>query len=117
MADEMTIGLARADITPPVGAVLVGYKPRVSEGVAHRLRAEAIVVRGGGGAWAMVTSDTLGYRRDFVAEVRLGIAEATDLAPEAVMVTGTHTHSGPATGRRGDGELPDCHVAYLAELK
>ena len=70
MTDELLVGVATADITPPVGAVLAGYKPRASEGVAHRLRAEAMVVRGGGPAGAMVTSDTLGYRGDFVAEVR-----------------------------------------------
>ncbi|NLX57534.1 MAG: hypothetical protein GXY74_00425 [Phycisphaerae bacterium] len=114
----LEIGVAVADITPPVGAIMVGYKPRQSTALGHTLRAEALVVRdSGGGAWALITSDTIGYPRGYVQDVRRMIAARTPLAAEAVIVSGTHTHSGPATSMFGGEELKPLDVKYLESLK
>ncbi len=104
---EFEIGIATADITPPVGIPLAGYGPRkgkASEEVGHRLRAEAMVVRGEGDAWALLTSDFISYSAEIVAEARKKVAEATGLAPEAILISGTHTHSGPALRGELEGE-------------
>ena len=42
---KLHVGVASTDITPPVGATLVGYKPRASTELGHTLRAEAMVAR------------------------------------------------------------------------
>ena len=111
--DSVNIGVSSADITPPVGVTLVGYTPRISTGVGHPLRAEAIVTRGADGSqWALVTSDVIGYQRPFVNLVRKKIAERTSLRPEAVLLSATHTHSGPATVELRDEALSELDARY-----
>jgi len=119
MAEQfpLEVGIAATDITPPVGVRLVGYSPRTSTAVGHPLRAEAIVVRAPGGtSWAMVTSDVIGYPRPFVQRVRGAVASRTSLAADAVMITATHTHSGPATVELRDVDLSDLERTYNDEL-
>lgn len=112
------IGLAAVDITPPAGVTLTGYGTRegTAASVDHPLRAEALVCRGAGAAWALVTSDLIGFPRAFVERVRREVAADTDLAPEAVMVTGSHTHSAPAgMGTYGD-QLNGLDIDYREGL-
>ena len=104
--DYLQIGVATTDITPPVGVTLSGYGSRAgqAEGVDHALRAEAMVCRDGmGGCWAMVTSDVIGYPAQFVDMVRKQVALSCDVPEQAVLLSATHTHSGPA-GQRTYGE-------------
>lgn len=118
MSNQVQIGLATADITPPVGITLSGYKPRTATEIGHRLRAEALVVRDGeGGAWALVTGDVIGYVGAYVAEVREKIAGRTALAPQAIVLAGTHTHSGPATIAFGMDNMAEVDAAYLGDLQ
>ncbi|MBN2582062.1 MAG: hypothetical protein JXL80_03270, partial [Planctomycetes bacterium] len=116
MADKLLIGIASTDITPPVGVTLSGYTPRLSTSVGHTLRAEALACRRGKDAWVMITSDTIGYSRDDVADIRAGITKACGLPREAILVCATHTHSGPATLFGGDN-LSDMDRQYMADLK
>ena len=116
---DLLIGLATCDITPPVGATLVGYKPRASTSLAHALRAEALFVKdaASGAAWVLVTSDMIGYPREYVNQVRAKVAQKTDLAPEALLISGTHTHSGPAVTYFGTGTPSDLDTQYLTTLQ
>ncbi|NIA21018.1 MAG: hypothetical protein GWP05_03385 [Anaerolineaceae bacterium] len=117
MAEGLLIGIATADITPPIGATMVGYKPRKSTALGHRLRGEALACRSGDEGWVLITSDTIGFPRDYVAEVRRRIGQAVGLPAEAIMVSGTHTHSGPATPMFGDEELSPLDTDYLESLQ
>ena len=116
MADSLLIGISAADITPPIGVTLHGYKPRKSTTLGHPLRAEALACRSGDDAWMLVTSDTLEYFRDDVADLRRRISAATGLQAEAVMVSATHTHSGPGTVSCHD-KLTGIDAAYITTLK
>ena len=110
------IGTAATDITPPLGCLLVGYAPRRATRIGHPLRAEALVCRQSSRGWALITSDVLGYPAEFVAEVRQRIQCLTGLPPAAVMISGTHTHSGPASSF-GALHVNELDLAYLEELK
>lgn len=98
---SLLVGVAERDITPPVGAVLVGYVPRISTSVGHRLRAEALAVRRGDQGWALVTLDLCGLAGPFVAKVRKAIAAQIPVAAEAILIATAHTHSGPAANKAG----------------
>src|SRR5512143_3708265 len=91
------IGVAAIDVTPPLGVRLSGYGSRKegAKGLDHRLRAEALVCTSGKETWALVTSDIIGYPRDFVLRVRKSAAKKAGLKPDAILISGTHTHSGP----------------------
>lgn len=112
------IGVSEIDITPPIGTLMMGYKPRVSNGVGHRLRAEALLCRSADGkdGWLLITSDVIGYRNDYVNEIRGLISKAIGLPPESIMISATHTHSGPATTQFGGEELSELDRNYLAQL-
>ncbi|HUT57973.1 MAG TPA: neutral/alkaline non-lysosomal ceramidase N-terminal domain-containing protein [Phycisphaerae bacterium] len=119
---EFEIGIATVDITPPLGVKLAGYGARgdrgeTAIGVGHRLRAEAMVCKGDRGAWAMITSDTVGYPRDFVLRVREKIAAGCGLSAESVLVSATHTHSGPAAMRTYSSDATDLEKRYCRELE
>lgn len=98
-ADLPLIGVARADITPPVGIVLSGYRDRISTSLGHRLRAEAVVCRAGRTGWALVMADTLGFSGPYALTIRRAIAKRLRLPVASVLLGAIHTHSGPPTWR------------------
>jgi len=115
------IGVASCDITPPIGVKLSGYGSRTepSTGIGHRLRAEALVCEGEEGAWALLTSDVIGYPRQFVLSVREKAAKKTGIPASAMLISGTHTHSGPAVRQiyREHEEPPPLDREYTEELE
>lgn len=93
---QMLFGVATIDITPPVGVTLMGYEPRISESVGHPLRAEALACDDGcNGGWIMICADVCAFCSVFTNHLRREISEKTGLPVEAIIVTPTHTHSGP----------------------
>lgn len=117
--EELLIGIATTDITPPLGVALAGYGSRrdLADSVGHSLRAEAMVCRRGGRAWALVTSDVIGYPHDLVGRVRSQIAGRTDLKEDAIAISATHTHSGPSALRTYHAELNPIDAEYRAEVE
>ena len=93
-------GMARVDITPPQGLELAGYPhyPRYNTGAHDPLYAACMYLADGGQEVAMVTLDLLFFSKKHVAEVRRRTAAACGVAN--VMISCSHTHSGPwASGR------------------
>jgi len=117
---ELKVGLARADITPPVGVELCGFGPyigRESTEVLERLYASAAVFEMDGRRAALIACDLVGVDRAITAEVRARVQKVAGLAPESVMVCCTHTHSGPATANYiGWGERDEPYCARLPGL-
>lgn len=106
-------GFGKVDITPRVGVELCGFGPyicRHSIGVRDRLWARAIAIAGpraegaaglglrsGGKTVVIVACDLVGVTRAMTRRVRALVREAVGLPDEAVMVSCSHTHSGPNT--------------------
>ena len=91
------IGLAKRDITPPIGATLVGYRPRTSTAIDMPLFVSALYCSYENARWLLLCCDVLGISADYVARIRARIAEATQLNPQSIMLSVSHTHSGPMT--------------------
>jgi len=90
-------GAARADITPPVGCVLIGFSQRRATGVHDALHVKALVLDNETTPLALAVCDVLTFGFDIVARAREQIRAQTGIPPENVMLTTTHTHSGPLT--------------------
>ena len=90
-------GVAKVNITPPVGVLLSGYEARKkpSQGVHDELYAKALVLDDGDHKVALVVADLLYLDIDFTESVRRLIEESTGIDNQHVMVAVTHTHSGP----------------------
>ncbi len=96
-------GFGKVKITPPIGTSLAGFfHDRVSKSVRDDLYARAVVLREAKTAIALVSLDMLCVDGDFVDHAKALIQGATGIMPEAVMISATHTHTGPEVRRVGN---------------
>ena len=98
---NLTAGVARIDITPPVGFRLQGIMRRIepSTGVETPLLATALVLADERTKIVLVDCDLLGFDLPLAEEIRERIADRVGTAPSRVAVGCTHTHNGPCTVR------------------
>ena len=113
--------MTRAEITPPRGFTLEGYPhyPRYNEGAHDPLYATCMYLADGEEV-AMVTLDLLFFSKQYIAAVREAVSAECGMAGENIMISCTHTHSGPMTSGAIDldtleeGRVPDeKYVAFL----
>jgi neutral ceramidase len=110
-------GAAQVDITPAPGIPLTGFILRQgsSTGIHDRLFAKALALEADGQQAVLIACDLLALDFPFVSSVRSSIHLATGIPEENIMITCTHTHSGPATTFLRDcGEVD---VTYLESLR
>ena len=118
MADQNLIktGVAQRKITPALGANLGGYPyQRRAKSVRSDLYARALVLDDGRKKIALVATDLVGVTAEIVEPAKEAIQETCGISPDAVMVSATHTHTGPEIRYRRD--LPfDPDPTYNEEL-
>ena len=109
-------GVARVVITPPLGVPMAGFGNRAqpSQSVHDDLTATALVLDDGATRLGVLSLDLLALHDWQVAAVRERAASAVGLPADNLLVSLTHTHSGPLTwlGRGHDGLVG----AYLENL-
>lgn len=95
-------GMARVDITPPQGLELAGYPhyPRYNTGAHDPLYAACMYLSDSGREIAMVTLDLLFFSKKHAIRARQLTEAVCGIPAENVMISCSHTHSGPwASGR------------------
>ncbi len=96
LAAELLAGTAEVDITPPIGYRLCGYfVERQSTSTHDPLKAKALVLSQGDVKVAFVFCDLIGLPRSVSDPARQRVAEKTGIPAANVVITGTHTHTGP----------------------
>ena len=116
-------GAATADISPATSQFLCGYPhvERWSTGLHDPLTSSAMALDDGQTCLILVANDILYVPKSIVARARQRIAGATGVPESRIMITATHTHSGPVVQNRGPGSydhvVPDADPAYLAILE
>lgn len=104
------VGVARRDVTPPVGIRAKNWGPAVweaSEGTHLPLTLTAMVFSSAGGdSQVLVAIDATWWRRvEDERAFREAVLAATGLEAHRLMVALSHTHAGPVLCR-ADGHLP-----------
>jgi hypothetical protein len=95
-ASDFRVGAAAVKVTPPVGIPMAGYyNTRLAEGTHDDLQAKAIVFEQDGAKAAVVALDLVSLPRQTVVEARRLIEQGTGLRGDAVMISATHSHTGP----------------------
>lgn len=115
-------GATTVDITPQGSVFLYGYPhvPRYSTGIHDPLECAALFLRSQEGSALFLANDVICFAKQFVQEVRHRIRAETGVPEEAIMVTATHTHSGPimvdCLSNAADHVLPKTDPRYLVWL-
>ena len=93
-AKELSAGVARVEVTPPVGSPMGGYSDRQgpSTGVHDPLYATVLVLKSQGMTVAILSCDL----RSFPSERIVTLARERKLA-DHILIAVTHNHSGPLT--------------------
>ena len=119
---ELRAGAAAEVITPAVGTPMAGYyHARGAEGVTDDLYAKALVLERDGVKVALVVCDLISMPRQVALDARALVAKAPGIPPERVMISATHTHTGPvlpsgSTRDPSEGEAADKAQAYVRTL-
>jgi neutral ceramidase len=102
---ELRMGAAAVRITPLVGTPMAGYyATRLSEGTHDDLHAKALVFEQSGVKVAIVALDLVSLPRQTVEAARALIEQTTGVRGANVMISATHSHTGPVLSGRGERE-------------
>jgi hypothetical protein len=95
----LRVGIARRDITPPLGTRLFGYpSERIGNQIADGLNVTALSLQGDNCNAVLVSLDWAVIDEDEVVALRREVVAATDdVSPENITLCASHTHSGPET--------------------
>jgi neutral ceramidase len=117
VAADLRVGTAVAKINPPTGVQLAGYyHARGSQGALDDLYAKAAVLDDGRTEVALVVCDLIATPRPMVLAARKLIQEKTGMPGSNVMISATHTHTGPVLDLDGPSDDPGTKYARgLAE--
>lgn len=90
-------GTVRIDITPPAGVMLQGHSARKEPGdrIHDNLFLKVLTLKKGAKRIALVTSDLIYFTEGFAAGAKRMVRREAGLAPGDVMLTASHTHTGP----------------------
>lgn len=105
-ADNSTLraGAAAVDITPKVFPLNMpgGFSANMAESAHDPLHSRALVLDDGRTTLAMVVVDTLGAGPDVLDEAKAMAAAKTGIAADKMLVSSTHTHTGPPLNTRSE---------------
>ena len=97
MMKPVQAGTGAVDITPPLGCHMCGYfNDRIATDIHDPLHAKALALNNGDATIGFVVCDLINIPAEVVAAVKERIRAITGVPPENVLVSGTHTHTGPA---------------------
>lgn len=116
-ASALRVGAGSQIVSPPVGTSLAGYfHDRPSTAVHDDLLAKAVVLDDGETQAAVVVCDILRVPADIVSEVRRIVSEATGIPAGNILVSATHTHTGPETRTLRVSPVNEEYLAQLPRL-
>lgn len=112
-------GAAVVDISPQRSTHLFGYPhvPRMSTGIHDPLLSSVLYLSDGETELLIVANDIIFVPKDLGQRARNRIASATGVPENHIVLTATHTHSGPSTvayvSNEADPTVPPLDTGYL----
>ncbi|TVQ21994.1 MAG: hypothetical protein EA382_12725 [Spirochaetaceae bacterium] len=102
MSEALLFGYSRADISPDRGVPLEGYEERLAvgkgnAGILDPLYVRALALRLGDSELLLITLDLCVLSPDQANALRAAVAARSGVVAERIMISCSHTHSGPVT--------------------
>lgn len=122
-SSPLQAGSTAVEITPKKSVFLHGYPhiKRYSTGVHDPLFASALCLESGGRRVLIVASDVIYISRQSTLRVRKRIADKTGIAEADILLSATHTHSGPKMldpiATAADSVVPPTDAKVVAEIE
>ena len=123
MKGNLKAGVSIRDISPPQGLQLAGYPhfERKNIGIHDPLYASCIYLDNGLAKTVLVALDLVKYSKTLVKRVRKRVEERSAIPGGNIMISCTHTHSGPLVPPviNSDGlrKREEPNYTYLAEVE
>ena len=100
--NDFKAGYARVNINPPLGSALFGYYvQRLAKGYLDDLEAFALTLEKGDKKFIIISIDNCSINKILVDKLVDAVASATDIPKENILISATHTHTGPFTSKPG----------------
>lgn len=123
MSRQLIAGAASADISPTESAFLFGYPfvKRYSTGIHDPLLASALYLSDGKSSALFIACDICVVTRQVTTHIRDAISKQTGIAPGNILLSATHTHSGPIVGdylsNEADPVVPKADPKYASFME
>src|SRR5919202_2502302 len=126
MMAGLRLGTAKINITPTHPVQLSGFASRWGrgsfQGIAHPLYARVLLFEQTDGPGPtrralVVGADLLWWAPERIAAIVEQLQARWAVAPEAIILNATHTHSGPQTSSRFARSLGEADPRYVAALE
>ena len=115
MANNLRVGYAALDVTPPLGVHIAGYfKERIADGVLDPLETVSLAIQSGDKTVLLITVDHCGIGKEYLDGWRASIERQTEIPADAILIHCTHTHQGPILNKGCDNPLNRMYADYLA---
>ena len=100
---SLRAGAAAVDITPREFPLNMpgGFSANLAESAHDPLHSRALVLDGGSVRLALAVVDTLGAGPEVLDEIKQVAFEKTGIPVERILISSTHTHTGPAHSKQG----------------
>jgi len=112
-------GAAQVDISPEDSQFLFGYPhvKRYSTGIHDKLWSSALYLSDSNEQVLFIANDIVFVSKEVARQARITISSRTGVKPENIMITATHTHSGPMIldhiSNQNDPVVPKTDVNYV----
>lgn len=109
-------GVARRDITPPLGSVMPGgWQERKATGIHDPLHVTALVLDEGRTQVAFVSVDCLSLKASTVRQARENAFRFCGIPPSHILIAATHTHCGGPTADVLGSKADPNYCRFVAE--
>jgi len=98
MSSQLSVGVGRGDITPEIGAILQGYAPgRPATSIHDHLHFTAFAFEQDGVRAIVATAELCQIGEPMMGKIRHAMEESSGVPYDNIIVSSTHTHSGPVS--------------------
>ena len=118
--NNLQIGYAEENINPKLGIAIEGYYvPRFAKGILSNLKVISLAIKSKENTVLLLSLDLCELDEKTVRRIKSAVSAKTGVAEDKVILTATHTHTGPCLRDSGyfdyDAEPVNKYLVFLAE--